>query len=49
MMKIGPECENCGGEDCACCNVYLEEKAAADAAREEDMREIDRWADSDPF
>lgn len=26
-MNISERCQNCGGEDCVCCEVYIEHQA----------------------
>jgi hypothetical protein len=33
-MPISPRCEGCGGEDCCCCEVWLEEQSDLRAQRE---------------
>ena len=33
-MSYGSRCDNCGGEDCVCCEVYLEAMADEHYERE---------------
>ena len=28
MGRFGKACDGCGGEDCACCEIYLEDRAS---------------------
>lgn len=41
MPYYGEACKGCGGEDCVCCEVYLEEQHSR--SYYESMRDEDSW------
>lgn len=41
-----PRCHGCSGEDCCCCEVFLEEQADQRAAFDHDPAD-DRWDEDD--
>jgi len=43
MPNYGPDCQNCSGEDCVCCGVYMEAKADAADERIAEMDFYDDW------
>lgn len=46
--NYGPQCQGCGGEDCCCCEVWLEAQADARAALDEpDPIDPDDFPDRD--
>jgi len=43
--NFGKACKSCGGEDCACCEVYLEWKADQRAHEKGEDYDPDDWHD----
>ena len=44
-MPYSPRCKDCSGEDCVCCEVYLEEQADRRAEEDHDPMDDMDWDD----